>query len=143
MKQSNKYSLKIVTKNDFEFLFELLKERKQYENISHKNLPTYKNHVKFVNSKPYSKWYIIFQNEDRVGSVYLTQINEIGMHIKNNTDIDEIFKEIISEVIKKNPRKRYLINLNPKNHKLVKNLKRNDFKLIQHTYELTSFKKFK
>lgn len=142
MKQSKKYSLKIATKNDLQFLFDLLKERKQYENISHKNFPTYKDHVKFFNSKPYSRWYIIFQNFDRIGSVYLSRINEIGMHVKNEINIDDIFKEVISDVIKRNPRKRYLINLNPKNYRLVKDLKKNDFELIQHTYELTNFKKF-
>ena len=142
MKQSKKCSLKIVTKNDLKFLFELLKERKEYENISHKNFPTYKNHADFVNSKPYSRWYIIFQSFDRVGSVYLSRINEIGIHVKNGINIDDIFKEIIDDIIKRNPRKRYLINLNPKNSRLVKNLKKNDFKLIQHTYELVNFKKF-
>jgi hypothetical protein len=142
MKQSKKCSLKVVTKNDHQFLFDLLKERKQYENISHKNFSTYKDHVKFVISKPYSRWYIIFQSFDRIGSVYLTQINEIGIHVKNGINIDYVFNEVISDIIKKNPRKRYLINLNPKNYRLLKNLKKNNFKLIQHTYELTNFKKF-
>jgi len=142
MEQQKKISLKKVTENDFKFLFELLNERKKYENISHKNVPTFKNHVKFVKSKPYSKWYVIFQNFEKIGSVYLTQINEIGIHVKKGINVDNIFNEIIKHIIKKNPRKRYLINSNPKNEKLITNLKKKDFKLIQHTYELTNFKKF-
>ena len=141
MKQSKKKSLKIVTKNDLRFLFNLLKQRKQYENISHKNFPTYKEHVKFFDSKPYSRWYIIIQNFDKIGSVYLSRLDEIGIHVKDEIKIDEIFRDVIKEVIKRNPRKRYLVNLNPKNHRLVKNLKENNFELIQHTYELTDFKK--
>ena len=99
MKQSKKNSLKIVTKNDLRFLFNLLKERKQYENISHKNFPTYKEHVKFFDSKPYSRWYIIIQNFDKIGSVYLSRLDEIGIHIKDEIKIDEIFRDVIKEVI--------------------------------------------
>ena len=52
-----------VSKSDFRFLYDLLKERTSSTNISHKKMPTYKEHVKFVNSKPYAKWYVIhFQN---------------------------------------------------------------------------------
>ena len=36
----------------------------------------------------------------------------------------------------KHPRKRFLININPKNKKLKKIIEKNHFKLIQHTYEL-------
>ena len=139
---NNLRECEICGKKDFKFLFELLNERKKYENISHKNVPTFKNHVKFVKSKPYSKWYVIFQNFEKIGSVYLTQINEIGIHVKKGINVDNIFNEIIKHIIKKNPRKRYLINSNPKNEKLITNLKKKDFKLIQHTYELTNFKKF-
>ena len=39
-------------------------------------------------------------------------------------------------IIEKNPKKRYLANVNPKNKKSVKFFTQNKFKLIQHTYEL-------
>ena len=98
--------LKDVKKSDCSFLYELLLERKSYVNISHKKNPTYANHVKFVMSKPYSKWYIIYYRKQKIGSIYLTKQDEIGAH----------FKELPKQ------QKQY-----PKNV---------GFKLIQHTYEM-------
>ena len=43
--------LKPIKKGDYKFLFELLKERKKNENISHKIMPTFSQHKKFVSSK--------------------------------------------------------------------------------------------
>ena len=74
--------IKIVKKSDYSFLYELLSKRKFYENISHTKKPTYTKHLKFVTSKPYSKWYIIYSNDEKIGSVYLTKQDEIGMHFK-------------------------------------------------------------
>lgn len=53
--------LKLVDEKDIRFLYQLLKLRKPLENISHKNMPSYNEHTKFVKSKPYQKWYIIFE----------------------------------------------------------------------------------
>jgi len=39
-------------------------------------------------------------------------------------------------IINKNPRSKYLANVNPKNLRSAKFFKKNNFKLIQHTYEL-------
>ena len=40
--------LKSVTGNDFNFLYELLSDRKPNENISHKKMPTFPQHKKLV-----------------------------------------------------------------------------------------------
>ena len=74
--------LKEVQKSDCSFLYELLSERKLYENISHKKNPTYAKHIKFVMSKPYTKWFIIYHQKEKVGSIYLTKQDEIGIHFK-------------------------------------------------------------
>jgi hypothetical protein len=39
-------------------------------------------------------------------------------------------------IIKKNPRARYLVNVNPKNKRKIDFFKKNGFKLIQFTYEM-------
>ncbi len=132
---NTKLYIKHITKSDFRFLYELLSHRKTTENISHKKMPTYRLHEKFIKSKPYSKWYIINFNNQKIGSVYLSKINEIGIHLKDKK-YQEQFGQIISAIKKKNPRSRYLININPKNKALTKIIKKNNFKLIQHTYEL-------
>lgn len=68
------------------FLYGLLAEREPYQNISHKEMPTFENHVKFVKSKPYKEWFVIYDTEQkkRVGSVYLSKENEIGVFISKN-----------------------------------------------------------
>ena len=135
MKQ-NKINLKSVNETDHEFLYDLLKNRNPNINISHKKMPTFKEHIKFVNSKPYSKWYIIKQNDEKVGSIYLSQQNEIGLFLKNNVQGKNIGTEALKLLIMKNPKKRILANINPKNKKSIKFFKKNGFKLIQFTFEL-------
>jgi len=135
MKQ-NKINLKSVNETDHEFLYDLLKNRNPNINISHKKIPTFKEHIKFVNSKPYSKWYIIKQNNEKVGSIYLSKQNEIGLFLQNNVQGKNIGTEALKLIIMKNPKKRILANINPKNKKSIKFFEKNGFKLIQFTFEL-------
>ena len=128
--------LKEAQKSDCLFLYELLSERKSYENISHKKNPTYVKHVKFVMSKPYSKWYIIYHATEKIGSIYLTKQDEIGIHFKEQNITNKIHSKVLKMIIRKNPRNRYLININPRNTSLRNFLKNEGFKLIQHTYEI-------
>ena len=129
--------LKEVRKSDCLFLYELLTARKPNVNISHKKLPTYVKHVKFVMSKPYSKWYIIYRATEKIGSVYITKQDEIGIHFKEKNITNKTRSKVLKMIIKKNPRDRYLININPSNTKMKKFLKNEGFELIQHTYEIS------
>ena len=129
--------LKEIRKSDCLFLYELLSVRKPNVNISHKKLPTYVKHVKFVMSKPYSKWYIIYRATEKIGSVYITKQDEIGIHFKEQNLTNKIRSKVLKMIIKKNPRNRYLININPRNTKMKKFLKNEGFELIQHTYEIS------
>jgi len=129
-------SLKLVTKNDLQFLYDLLKERDKKVNISHKKMPSYKNHVKFVMSKPYQKWYIIMNDKEKIGSIYLSKFDEIGIFIKKDWRGSKIGHKALELIIEKNPRKRYLANINPQNLKSIKFFNDNNFKLIQYTYEM-------
>ena len=112
-------------------------ERDARANISHKKMPTYDEHVKFVSSKPYPKWYIILCDVNRAGSIYLTSQNEIGIFIKKSFQNRQIGDTALREIIKKNPKKRYLANVNPKNKKSIQFFKNHGFKLIQYTFELS------
>mgnify|MGYP006158274041 CR=1 FL=1 len=133
-----KYEIEIksIKKNDSEFLYQLLLDRDPIVNISHKKMPTYNQHLKFLKSKPYSKWYIIWSNEQRIGSVYLSKQNEIGIVIKKEYQKELINKTVLKLIINQNPRQRYLINIAPKNIRSKRLFEKNGFKLIQHTYEL-------
>ncbi len=129
--------LKSVTKTDVRFLYNQLKERDPKINISHKKMPSYSEHTKFVLSKPYSKWYIIYYKNRKVGNVYLSKMNEIGIFILKTIKVKGLGSLVLEQVLKKNPKTRYLANVNPKNVKSAEFFKKNGFKLIQHTYELT------
>ena len=129
--------LKVVRKSDCLFLYELLSVRKPNVNISHKKNPTYAKHVNFVMSKPYSKWYIIYRATEKIGSVYITKQDEIGIHFKEKNITNKIRSKVLKMIIRKNPRNRYLMNINPRNTSLRNFLKNEGFELIQHTYEIS------
>jgi RimJ/RimL family protein N-acetyltransferase len=127
---------KKVKISDAEFLYKLLSERIPKENISHKKMPSFLQHKKFIKSKPYSYWYIIFLEKNKIGTIYLTNINEIGIHIKKEFQSVKIEKIILKKLFSKHPRTRYLVNINPENKKSIQFFKKNGFKLLQLTYEL-------
>ena len=128
--------LKKVTKNDHTFLYELLKSRDPKTNISHKSMPSFKEHVKFVKSKPYNSWYIVIFEKSKLGSVYLSKQNEIGIFLKKESHHTGIGTAALKLIMNKNPKKQYLSNINPKNKKSIEFFKKNNFKILQYTYEL-------
>ena len=128
-------SLKSVTNSDVKFLFDLLKERDPRVNISHRKMPTYSQHTKFIKSKPYSKWYIILKSKQKIGSIYLSKNDEIGIFLSKKFQGKNVGNFALNELMKKNPRKRFLANVNPKNKKSISFFKNNNFKLIQYTFE--------
>ena len=50
---------------------------------------------------------------------------------------NKIRSKVLNMIIKKNPRNRYMININPRNTSLRNFLKNEGFELIQHTYEIS------
>ena len=134
-KTQSPISLKSVTNSDVKFLFDLLKERDPRANISHKKMPTYSQHTKFIKSKPYSKWYIILKSKQKIGSIYLSKNDEIGIFLSKKFQGKNVGNFTLNELMKKNPRKRFLANVNPKNKKSISFFKNNNFKLIQYTFE--------
>lgn len=136
----NQIKLKKITLKDHSFLYELLEKRDKIVNISHKKMPTFSQHQKFIESKPYQYWYIIYEERNKIGSIYLSKINEIGISIlkeKQNQGFEENALELI---MKKHKRKRFLANVSSKNKKLESFFKKQGFKKIQHTYEFSNEK---
>ena len=128
--------MKEVDGKDVQFLYNLLEERKPVTYISHKKMPTYEEHVNFVKSSPYSKWYIIEVDGERAGSIYLTKQNEIGIFLNEGLQEKGIGSNALNVLIGKNPDLRYLANINPENKKSIEFFKKLGFTLIQYTYEL-------
>ena len=128
--------LKPVTKNDALFLYDLLKARNPIANISHKKMPSYDEHVNFILSNPYPIWYIIEYEGKKIGSVYLSKQDEIGISLVDNSLYDKIGKSIIKLLNKNNPRKRYLAKVSPQNKKLQNFFINNGFTGLEYTYEI-------
>ena len=128
--------LKLVTENDALFLYDLLKTRDSRANISHKKVPSYDEHVHFILSNPYTIWYIIEYEGKKIGSVYLSKQDEIGISLVDDSLYDKIGKSVIKLLIKNNPRKRYLANVRPQNKKLQDFFVNSGFTGLEYTYEM-------
>lgn len=69
--------------------WQLLKERPECANITHKAMPTREEHMAFVAAHPYRQWYVIESDVVRdprphrvpVGTIYASHQNEIGIAI--------------------------------------------------------------
>ena len=128
--------LKQVAENDMPFLYELLKNKDPNANISHKKMPTYDEHIKFVLSKPYTNWYVIEYDEKNAGAIYLSKRDEIGISISNDYEYEQIAKTAIKLLIELNPRKRYLVNVSPKYIRTQEFLLKNGFSGLEYVYEM-------
>jgi len=136
MNPNQQVELRGVDETDLEFLYKLLEKRDSTANISHKKMPSYEEHVQFVHSKPYSVWYVIIVNNERVGSIYLSKQDEIGILLISDMTGKGMGRIALELLMRKNPRKRYLANISPKNKKSTEFFEKNGFRLIQYTYEL-------
>lgn len=118
-----------------QILFELLSERSRSESISHKEMPTPEEHVKFVESKPYKAWYFI-ECDGIKGACYLSKRNEIGVFIFKQHQGFDYGKKAVTALIKKHGPGRYLANINPGNNRSLRMFGDLGFELCQYTYEL-------
>ena len=118
------------------FLYELLKERTPDVNISHRDLPSWDEHLAFIASKPYTAWYIINERGFHAGAVYLSKNDEVGIFVSQEWQGDGLARKAIEDLMLRHSRPRYLANMNPANkpsHALFSSM---GFKHIQNTYEL-------
>ena len=126
--------LKPVTVDDAEFLFDLLKQREGTVNISHKSLPDWEEHLQYVKKHDYQSWDIIWVENTRIGNIYLTKNNEIGIFIDKKLQFHGYGSKALEEFMKKNGKKRYLANINPTNYKSIQFFGKHGFIHIQNTY---------
>ena len=128
--------LKPVDNSDYEFLYEMLKEREPYQAISFE-MPTWEEHVKFLNKKTYSYHYIIVENGKKVGNIYLSKDNEWGYFILKSEQGKGLGIKAILQLTKLHPRKFYLSNVNPDNERAIHlaHVKLGG-KLLQYTYKI-------
>lgn len=131
-------TLRLVDPNsDFDLvkLYDLLEEREPHQAISHKEMPTYFQHVEFVKSEPYKAWYLITGYQGRViGATYLSKQNEIGIGIFKKYQGKGYGRDAVLQLMKKH-KGPFLANINPKNAASIAFFEHLDFGLLQVTYE--------
>lgn len=132
------YKLEEVNCYWYDDLYDILKERDETINISHKKMPTFEEHCSFWKNKPYKFARIIVVDDDFAGYCYLTEHNEIGIFVKKEFQGNGLAKRAIKEMMstfwgRKN--KRFLANINPRNEKSKKLFESLGFKICQVTYE--------
>jgi hypothetical protein len=119
-----------------QLLYALLEERKPDVNISHRAMPTWKQHIAFIAGRPYTAWYLIRSQHNYVGAIYLTAMNEIGISILKRWRSLDFGPRAIQLLMRKYGRKRYLANINPRNHEWIEMFGNLGFRVIQQTFEL-------
>jgi len=128
--------LKPVDASDYEFLYKMLKERETYQSISFE-MPTWEQHVKFLDTNHYTHFYIIIEGGKKVGNIYLTDLNEWGYFILKSEQGRGLGTKAILKLAKLHPRKFYLANVNPDNKRAIHlaHVKLGG-KLVQYTYKI-------
>jgi len=116
-------------------LYNLLQERESDQNISHRAMPTFAQHKRFIRSYPYRFWYLIRVIPHYVGAIYLTRQNEIGVFIFRHHYHKGYGQEAVRQLMAKHPRKRFLANINPRNAMSIQFFERLGFNHLQNTYE--------
>lgn len=116
-------------------LYQLLEERTPEFNISHREMPTLQAHRAFVDSRPYSAWYLVQVDEKQIGAIYLTKMNEIGIFVLQAYQGNGYGKRAISLLMERHPCERYLANINPANERSIEFFRGLGFHHIQNTYE--------
>jgi RimJ/RimL family protein N-acetyltransferase len=122
----------------YQALWELLKERPPEANISHKEMPTFEEHIKFVDRMPYAVWYFINPDEDTnqiLGSLYLTVDREIGIAVKRGFQGKGIGKGALKELFRIH-RGPFYANVAPTNDASAAFFLANGFEHIQNTYKI-------
>ena len=89
------YDLIVPNKHQIEILFDLLNKRKH--SVSHVDMPSWSEHDEFVKTNPYRAWYLIKDNENYIGTVYLTNENHISISFpySNYSGVDEVLSWVI------------------------------------------------
>jgi RimJ/RimL family protein N-acetyltransferase len=120
-----------------ETLYRQLKERPAEANISHKGMPTWREHLQFVDSKPYASWYLLYADKELVGQIYVTRQNEIGIFIEKGHRSNGYGRAAIEKMIEAHKgHKPFLANVAPGNYASQRLFESMGFKLVQHTYRL-------
>jgi len=123
----------VYTNQFAEMLYALLGERTKNQSISHEEMPSFDEHIAFIESRPYLYWYRIRNENSCVGAIYLTEKREIGIGIFKDFQGQGYAGAAINQLMGLHPGK-FLANINPENEWSIHLFQKLDFKHIQNTY---------
>ena len=115
-------------------LYTILLERRPDESISHKQMPTWEQHCRFVAMDPYLDWALILADEEPVGTIYVTENKEIGIGILSEFRRHGYAKDAIELVKEAFKGEKLYANINPKNQKSIDMFEGLGFTHCQNTY---------
>lgn len=116
------------------FLYLLLEQRQPHESISHKQMPSFEQHLDFILSRPYECWAMIDVEEvGYVGAIYLSKQREIGIWIHIDHRHQGYARRAIERIIRDFPGP-VLANINPQNETSARMFQMLGFSHIQNTY---------
>lgn len=115
-------------------LYRLLRDRDPKINISHTEMPTFDEHVDFIESRPYAAWYLVQNEGANIGSVYLTRDDEIGVFIFKRHHGHGYGPKAVEQLMEYHPRDRYYANIAPMNQISKKVFQRLGFRKHQETF---------
>jgi len=122
------------------YLWDMLGDRSPDQSISHKDMPTWDDHVDFVASRPYTNWYFIQENHYIIGQIYINEViypnktlREVGISLCPGNRGQGHGTKALELLMEAHPGELHA-NINPDNKASIKFFKKFGFKLIQHTY---------
>jgi RimJ/RimL family protein N-acetyltransferase len=99
-------------------------------------MPSWEQHIRFIQSNPYEAWWLIEEAAGIVGAIYLTRLGEIGVSIFEKYRGKGFGKAAVLDVMYRYPKRRLLANVNPQNDVSAKMWESLGGKCIQKTYEI-------
>ena len=134
--------------DQIQFLYSLLRERRENQSISHQRMPSHDAHEAFVATHPYRVWYLIHSPKvgpTPVGACYLTHDNRIGISILQEHRRKGYAIEALRVLVATHPplpaqpsqrAGRYLADINPSNEGSIQLFEKLGMKHIANTYAL-------
>jgi hypothetical protein len=132
-----------TTEGAADVLYVLLKERSSESGISHRECPSWTEHLAFVESRPYWRWYLISTEDEWLGAVNITMRNEIGIQIFSGRRDEGWGRKALEKLLATEkplvalPSERpgyFVANISPLNDRSIYLFESLGFKHIQATY---------
>ena len=89
----------VATSEQVKQLYSQLKRR--IHKISHNKLPSFDEHVKFVENNPYREWFVIKRKEIDIGNLYVQFDNSIGLYCDediSSSQLKELLKLLMDNI---------------------------------------------